>query len=254
MENEDALLAESVALVSDCLNVEKDAVVLTVSLHACAAGLPEVLRQQALADIALLLRQNGYLVVGEGEPVLDGPPSREPILVPMAEEHLAQVMAIEIEAFPSPWTPLAYVLELRHNPKACYRVLVSSRDEVLGYLGFWLEGDRAFIVRLAVASAARNKGWGRFLVDAAGKLAKEKGADDMLLEVRRSNETAQAFYRALGFKTVATLEAYYVAPLEDASVMHKSLADIEPTGIDRAGTEQVDGNQVGIEQTGKRES
>jgi ribosomal-protein-alanine N-acetyltransferase len=128
-----------------------------------------------------------------------------------------------MEAFLSPWTPLAYALELRHNPNARYRVLLSPSNELIGYSGIWIKSSEAYIVKVAVAPAYRKSGWGSFLVEAACNLAQNNNASDMFLEVRRSNEAACSFYQTLGFSVATTLESYYTDPVEDAYLLHKPL-------------------------------
>lgn len=60
---------------------------------------------------------------------------------------------------------------------------------------------RAFLLvdELAVAPAARRRGVGRALMDAAHALARESGLPRVELDVRCWNEAALGFYRALGY-------------------------------------------------------
>jgi [ribosomal protein S18]-alanine N-acetyltransferase len=48
---------------------------------------------------------------------------------------------------------------------------------------------------------------------------KERGAHELFLEVRESNEAAQRVYRERGFVVVGRRKSYYSAPVEDALVM-----------------------------------
>jgi ribosomal-protein-alanine N-acetyltransferase len=54
----------------------------------------------------------------------------------------------------------------------------------------------------------------RLLAEAA-----RDGAQRAFLEVRRSNEIAQALYTSLGFTVTATRHNYYTQPEEDALVL-----------------------------------
>ena len=53
---------------------------------------------------------------------------------------------------------------------------------------------------LFVAPSARNLGVGRRLMDRATQLAKETGADALILETAADNHTAQRLYEKLGYK------------------------------------------------------
>ena len=67
----------------------------------------------------------------------------------------------------------------------------------------------AEILTLAVAPAARGKGLGRALLQAALAKARRLGAETMFLEVGVDNPAALALYTALGFAKVGGRKAYY---------------------------------------------
>lgn len=142
---------------------------------------------------------------------------------PMHESHLGQVMAIETTSFPDPWSPLAYVSELRYNRDAHYEVIVDHAGTVLGYVGVWVRGDESYICQIAVAKSARRQGLGRLLVIRAGQISRACGAHVLRLTVRESNAGALAFYKALGFRNIGTLESYYANPLENGLEMAMEL-------------------------------
>ncbi len=145
---------------------------------------------------------------------------------PMIEDDLSQIMEIEISSFDDPWTPLAFALELRHNPRAYYRVAYcdceegeGKTDKILGYVGWWDMPQGAAILRIAVASSARGKGVGKVLVEDVFKVAQGLKLPLVSLEVRSSNLAAQKFYSQLGFKETSILKGYYEYPDEDGVVM-----------------------------------
>jgi len=61
----------------------------------------------------------------------------------------------------------------------------------------------------------RRRGVARGLLE--GALRTLKG--DFFLEVRASNNTAQEFYKSLGFQEVSQRKGYYASPPETAIVM-----------------------------------
>lgn len=137
----------------------------------------------------------------------------------MDEEDLGGIMAIEVDAFRDPWTPLAFVLDMRHNPQAHYVVAVSSDGDIVGYLGWWDTPEGAALVRVATASAARRTGVGRALITCAVSRARDVGHDRLTLEVRASGEGPRAFYEHLGFQAVGVKKGYYDDPADDAVLM-----------------------------------
>lgn len=140
----------------------------------------------------------------------------------MTESDLGSVMAIEIASFKDPWTPLAFALDMRHNP--CAQYLVAVEDGVLaGYLGWWNTPEGAVIVRVAVDPRGRKGGVGRLLVNYAAECACSQGCEMMALEVRAANEGARAFYERMGFQETALRENYYDDPVDDAVVMVRPL-------------------------------
>ena len=80
----------------------------------------------------------------------------------------------------------------------------------------------AEILTLAVAPAARGKGLGRALLQAAISKAQALGAQTMFLEVGADNPAALALYAGLGFTKVGDRKGYYQG--RDALVLRLPLA------------------------------
>ena len=70
-------------------------------------------------------------------------------------------------------------------------------------------GGEAEILTLAVAPAARGKGLGHELLQAAIGKARALGADTMFLEVGADNPAALALYARSGFVKVGGRKGYY---------------------------------------------
>lgn len=88
--------------------------------------------------------------------------------------------------------------------------LVAEADgEVLGYVAGSLVVDVAELQRLVVTASARRRGVARALLEALLALARDAGAERVLLEVRADNEGARAFYATAGFVEVGTRPRYY---------------------------------------------
>jgi ribosomal-protein-alanine N-acetyltransferase len=91
----------------------------------------------------------------------------------------------------------------------------------VGYAGLELSvlGGEADLVNLAVVPAARRRGVGRRLLEAAVAFCRRRGVALLWLRVRASNHAARAFYLQAGFRTVGRFRAYYATPREDAVLM-----------------------------------
>jgi [ribosomal protein S18]-alanine N-acetyltransferase len=90
---------------------------------------------------------------------------------------------------------------------------------ILGFAVASLLPPQAELETIAVAPESQRLGLGQRLFQALAAELKAAGVDDVLLEVRASNQTAQAFYQALGFVKTRLRPGYYADPIEDAVLM-----------------------------------
>jgi ribosomal-protein-alanine N-acetyltransferase len=159
----------------------------------------------------------------------------------MQVSDLRQVMDIERMAFPSPWPVSAYRYELTQNDLSTYLALklrhtlatrsgggdgpVSSllrrrlSEPVLAYGGFWMIVDEAHISTIAVHAKWRGRGLGEMVLVSMVDAARERGAQEVTLEVRVSNLVAQNLYRKYAFAQVGRRKGYYHDNREDALIM-----------------------------------
>ncbi len=142
-------------------------------------------------------------------------------ILKMAHIHVDQIFEIEEQSFFTPWSRHSIRQEV-DNPLGRYIVIVEE-DTVAAYGGFWLVEREANINNIAVAPAFRGRGIAKLLMQDLIDRASSEGAEDMYLEVRTGNRTAQNLYRSFGFKMVGLRRGYYVDTDEDAIVMHLAL-------------------------------
>ena len=81
----------------------------------------------------------------------------------------------------------------------------------------------AELYNIAVDIRFRNEGIGSKLLDFIIQHCKNQGAENLFLEVRRSNESARKLYEKKGFIFDSVRKNYYKNPVEDAILMHLSL-------------------------------
>ena len=95
----------------------------------------------------------------------------------------------------------------------------ADREPIVGFVGVWLTPDEAHIVTIAVRESHRGRGIGELLLIAAIALARLNEQEVVTLEVRASNQAAQALYEKYGFKRVGVRHRYYYDNHEDAVIM-----------------------------------
>ena len=79
------------------------------------------------------------------------------------------------------------------------------------------------VLNLAVAPEFRRRGVGGALLEAGLAALRRRRVEEVFLEVRESNRSAQALYSATGFRPVGQRAAYYRNPKEDALVLRLAL-------------------------------
>lgn len=155
-----------------------------------------------------------------GSPPAGGPERDGLTITPMRYGDLDQVVEIERRSFPTPWTRQAFVSELRDNAYAYY-VVARLGGAVIGYAGMWVLLDEAHITNIAVHPDHRRRGVGHLLLAELERLAAERGARRMTLEVRPSNKAALRLYERHGFRASGRRPRYYADTGEDAIIMWK---------------------------------
>jgi ribosomal-protein-alanine N-acetyltransferase len=149
------------------------------------------------------------------------------ILLPVSIDEMRvtdieQVHEIERLSFATPWPAHAFEQELRGNRLARYvvaRAELGGEERVVGFAGVWLMVDEAHITTFGVHPDWRRQGVGRRMLLRLCDLSLELRAARMTLEVRVSNDAAQALYRRFGFGIAGTRRRYYTDDGEDAYVM-----------------------------------
>lgn len=144
------------------------------------------------------------------------------VLRPMTSDDLDAVIAIELDAYPFPWTRGIFADCLR----AGYLAWVAEREgQVCGYALLSFGAGEAHVLNLCVAASARRRGVARRLLDRLLEDAQLAGAERVFLEVRPSNAEAIALYDARGFHLITRRPNYYPTHggREDALVMAMEL-------------------------------
>jgi ribosomal-protein-alanine N-acetyltransferase len=142
----------------------------------------------------------------------------EPRVRKMRREDVDAVVAIETEAFSSPWRRETF-LELIDRPTAELLVMDLGSREVVGYAVLWCVLDQGELANVAIAKPMRGRGLGRALLREVLAVARRRGVETVFLEVRESNAPALGLYKRFGFSEVGHRRGYYDHPKEDARIL-----------------------------------
>jgi ribosomal-protein-alanine N-acetyltransferase len=138
----------------------------------------------------------------------------------------AAMAAIERRSFSDPW-PLDGFREALGMP-GTVALVMTDRDEPIAYFLAREILGTAEVLNLAVMPEYRGRGLGGGLLDAGLEAVRARGGSEVFLEVRVSNNLAQALYAARGFQTEGRRRGYYRRPDEDALVLRLLLHPARP--------------------------
>lgn len=154
---------------------------------------------------------------------------REPLTV----VDLGAVLAIENVAYEFPWTRGNFIDALAAGNHA--QGLRDAAGTLCAYCVAMAGVQEMHLLNLTVAPPYQHRGLARLMLDA---LVAASGAADarwLWLEVRESNQRAQAVYRRYGFEPIGVRRGYYPAAggqREDAIVMRLACPTAAPKGGD----------------------
>ena len=146
------------------------------------------------------------------------PQSLEVRITAMRRRHLRSVLRIENEVYPRPWSLGLFMSELAVRNGRIYLVARVGAS-VVGYAGMLFSLDDGHVTTIAVDPLWHRGKIGTRLLLHLLRRGVADGAKNFTLEVRMSNEGAQALYRHFGFAPAGVRKGYYVETNEDAIVM-----------------------------------
>ncbi len=138
-------------------------------------------------------------------------------VMPMRRRHLRAVLRIEERTSSTPWSLGLFLAEAR-RPERVYLV-ARAGSTVVGYAGMLFALTDGHVTTVAVDPERQGGRVATRLLLVLMRRAVERGAEAVTLEVRASNEAAQALYRRFGFAPAGVRAGYYRDPVEDALVL-----------------------------------
>lgn len=140
----------------------------------------------------------------------------------MVYSDLPQVIQLEKDIFPDPWSRQSFNESLKEESVGSW--VVETCNRIIGYLiTLWVE-DEIHILNLAVDKEFRRQKIASRMLSTLQNIATEHGSSHFWLEVRSSNLVAQKFYTQHGFKPLGYRKGYYRNG-EDALIMAKTIGD-----------------------------
>ena len=135
----------------------------------------------------------------------------------LKEQHLDDVAALESISFSEPWSRQAFA-DTINNEEFIYLVALSE-NKIVGYAGCVIALDEGNITNIAVDVEYRRMGIADELMKQLSLLLAKKDVRYIFLEVRESNEAAQALYKKCGYEEIGIRKNFYRKPQENAIVM-----------------------------------
>jgi ribosomal-protein-alanine N-acetyltransferase len=147
----------------------------------------------------------------------------EPLFRPLLPSDLGQLMRIESDVYPFPWTRGNFEDALRAGYTAW--ALFDGAGAMIAYAIAMVAVDEAHLLNLSVAREYQRQGYGWRMLEWIAQCARDYGARSLLLEVRPTNAAALRLYERYGFERIGVRPGYYPAlgGREDATVMRVPL-------------------------------
>ncbi|MEL7156661.1 MAG: ribosomal protein S18-alanine N-acetyltransferase [Actinomycetota bacterium] len=128
----------------------------------------------------------------------------------MDRGHLLPVTQLESLANPQPWSYQLFEGELALPPSSRqWLVAIDPDGAVVAFGGMMYAASTAHLMNLGVSERYRRQGVARSLCLALFNEARRRGAVDLTLEVRASNQGAAALYEQLNMVAVGIRPGYY---------------------------------------------
>ncbi len=149
----------------------------------------------------------------------------------LSVDILDEVAAIERNNSKSPWPTEHFRSSLENSTNLSYALMY--RDKLIGYVIAALAIDSADILNIAVDSGYQRQCYATKLLNRLVSEFSEKGAKEVFLETRVSNNGAISFYNSQGFKQISVRKNYYMknsndsTEREDGIIMRLEIATAE---------------------------
>ncbi|MDP9985259.1 ribosomal-protein-alanine N-acetyltransferase [Arthrobacter oryzae] len=147
----------------------------------------------------------------------------------MTLDDVPAVGLLEQKLFPIDAWPVQMFLDELSQPETRRYLVAETNDGIVGYAGLMCIEPIADVQTIAVVPDYEGRGIGSTLLTHLIDEARQRGAADVLLEVRADNPRAQQLYVRFGFEQIHTRPRYYRDGV-DALIMRLQLTAPHPEG------------------------
>jgi [ribosomal protein S18]-alanine N-acetyltransferase len=119
-----------------------------------------------------------------------------------------EIDGIEKRSFAHPYPKTLLIHDFNNNDFSHY-YKVSLDKKIIGYAGIWCTFEDGQIITIAIDPKHQGMGYGKKLLKFILAEAKQRGCEQMTLEVRVHNERAIQMYQQFGFHKLTVRKRYY---------------------------------------------
>lgn len=135
----------------------------------------------------------------------------------MIRRDMPEVLRIENDSFEFNWSEEDFLACLRQ--RNCIGMVAEHENHVVGFMIYELHKTKLHILNFAVAPAFRRLAVGAQMIEKLINKLSQQRRQEIVLEVRETNLSAQLFFQSQGFRAVRVLRSHYGDSAEDAYVM-----------------------------------
>ena len=130
-------------------------------------------------------------------------------IIQLGKMYLNDCVDLDQKSLNGIWTKSQWERELTDPKRICLGAVELKTKELLGLCSAWLILDELQITSIAVHPEYVRKGLGKFLLSELIKRSNSLRTNQILLEVKDTNEPAKALYKSMGFKIKGFRSNFY---------------------------------------------
>ena len=130
-------------------------------------------------------------------------------IIQLGISHLNQCIDIDKKTLEGLWTKSQWKRELTDPKRICIGVIEMETKNLLGLCSAWFIVEELYLTLLAVDPSHQRMGLGKLLIKDLIKRSQSLLKNQILLEVKETNEPAKAFYIAMGFQLMGSRSNFY---------------------------------------------
>ncbi len=124
----------------------------------------------------------------------------------MERGDLDAVQCIEQQVYPFPWSNQIFIDSMEAGSLL---VVVEQQQQVVGYAVQSTAAGETQLLNIAITPNEQGQGLGGTLLQWLIEQARKQQSEMLFLEVRLSNQIAQALYQQMGFNEIGMRKDYY---------------------------------------------